>query len=184
MVSVDKSGRRPVPTPCAYRGERGTGQAPRYAVRCTVSPVSRHSPVRYIATPRIGRARVGIEPGAMKPAQRNWSPVCLLSPGYMAPALRMMSRVRQHSPVRAITPHRTGLATGSTLPGNIGQARCSRATVRLHGQVYPVPPPRTSPSRTRLSFRLLPTGAPACSALSVAPSCPALPESPVCPEQP
>nr|XP_046192240.1 B-cell receptor CD22-like [Oncorhynchus gorbuscha] len=32
-----------------------------------MSPVRRHSPVRFIAAPSIGRARVGIEPGAMKP---------------------------------------------------------------------------------------------------------------------
>jgi hypothetical protein len=37
---------------------------------------------------RIGRARVGIAPGARKPALRIWSPVRLLGPAYMAPALR------------------------------------------------------------------------------------------------
>ena len=139
-----KSGRRPEPTPCAYRGERWIGQAPCYAVRPTVSPVRRHSPVRYIAAPRIGRARVGIEPCAMKPAQRIWSPVRLLGPGYMAPALRMVSPVRQHSPVWAIPPRRTGLASGSIQPGRVVQARCSRPPVRLHGPVYPVPPPHIS----------------------------------------
>ena len=95
--SVAKSGRRPTPIPCAYRGERGrcTGQAPCYAMRCTVSPVRRHSPVRYIAAPRIGRARVGIKPGAMNPAQRIWSPVHLLGPVYMSPALPMVSPGRR-----------------------------------------------------------------------------------------
>ena len=39
--SVAKSGRRPEPTPHAYRGERLTGQAPCYAGRRTVSPVRR-----------------------------------------------------------------------------------------------------------------------------------------------
>ena len=58
--SVAKSGRKPEPTPRAYRGERGTGLAPCYAVRCTLSLVRRHSPVRYIAAPRIGRARVSL----------------------------------------------------------------------------------------------------------------------------
>ena len=53
----------PTPTSCAYRRVRGTGQALCYAVECTVSPVRVHSPVRYIPAPRIGRARVGIEPG-------------------------------------------------------------------------------------------------------------------------
>uniref|UniRef100_A0A8K9UXU6 Uncharacterized protein n=1 Tax=Oncorhynchus mykiss TaxID=8022 RepID=A0A8K9UXU6_ONCMY len=186
--NVAKLGRRPATTPRAYRGERGTGQALCYAVRRTVSPVRRHSPVRYIAAPRIGRARLGIEPGAMKPSQRIWSSVRLLGLGYMAPALRMVSPVRQPSPVRAIPPRRTGLATGSIQPGQVGQARSTRPPVRLHGPVYPVPPPRTSPpvaaSRTRLSLRLLPTVAPACPALPDPSSCPALPESPVCPELP
>ncbi|XP_052314142.1 proline-rich protein 36-like isoform X1 [Oncorhynchus keta] len=143
--SVAKSSRRPEPTPHAYRRARGTGQAPCYAVERMVSPVRVHSPVRYIPGPRIGRDRVGIEPGAMKPALRIWSPVHLLGPAYMAPALRMVSQVRQHSPVRAIPPRLTGLATGSIQPGKVGQARCSRAPVHLHGPVYPVPPPRTSP---------------------------------------
>ena len=142
--SVAKPGRRPAPTSCAYRGARETGQAPCYAVERTVSPVRVHSPVRYIPAPRIGRARVGIEPGAMKPAQRIWSPVRLLGPVYMVPALHMVSPVRQHSPVRAIPPRCTGLATGSIQPGRVGQARCSRPPVRLHGPVYPVPPPHTS----------------------------------------
>ena len=153
-----KSGRRPAPSPRAYCEERGTGQAACYAVRRTVSPVRRHSPVHYIAAPRIGRARVGIEPGAMKPAQRIWSPGRLLGPGYMAPALRMVSPVRQFSPVRAIPPRRTSLATGSIQPGKVGQAWCSRAPVRLHGPVHPVPPPRTSPVSPSPPYR--------CSCLS------------------
>ena len=115
--SVAKSGRRPAPTPRAYRGERWNGQAPCYAVKRTVSPVLRHSPVGYIAAPRIGR--VGIEPGAMKPAQRIWSPVHLLGPGYMAPALRMAYQVCQHSPVRSIPPRRTGLTMGCIQPGRV-----------------------------------------------------------------
>jgi hypothetical protein len=100
--SVAKPGRRPVPTSCAYQRVRGTGQAPCYAVERFVSPVRVHSPVRYIPAPRIGRAKVGIEPDAMKPALHIWSPVCLLGPAYMAPALRMVSLVRQHSPVRPV----------------------------------------------------------------------------------
>ena len=102
-------------------GERGTGQAPCYAVDHTVSPVRVHSPVRYIAAPGIGRARAGIAPGAMKTAQRIWSPVRLLGPVYMAPALCMVSPVRQHSPLWAIPPRRTGLATGSIQPGKVEQ---------------------------------------------------------------
>ena len=85
-----------------------------------------HSPVRYIPAPRIGRARVGIEPSAMKPALRIWSPVHLLGPAYMAPALRTVSPVRLHSPV-PIPSRRTGRATGTIQPGKVGQARCSRA---------------------------------------------------------
>ena len=142
--------------------ERGNGMAPCYAVRRTVSPV------RYIAAPRIGRARVGIEPGAMKPAQRIWSAVHLLGPGHMAPSLGMVSPVRQHSPPRC-----TGRAMGSIQPGRVGQAQCAKPSVRLHGPVYPVPPPRT-----RLSLGLLPTVAPACSALPESSPCPARPESP------
>ena len=38
-----ESGYRPEPTPRAYRRERGTGQAPCYAVKRTVSPVHVHS---------------------------------------------------------------------------------------------------------------------------------------------
>ena len=106
----------------------------------------------------------------------------------MAPALCMVSPVRQHSPVRAIPPCRIGLATGSIQPGKVAQAQCSRDPVRLQEPVYLVPPPRTSPPvatpRTRLSLSLLPTGAPACPALPGPSSCPALPESSVCPEPP
>ncbi|XP_064789126.1 uncharacterized protein LOC135511567 [Oncorhynchus masou masou] len=87
-----KPGRIPAPTSCAYWRARETGQAPCYAVEHTVSPVRVHSPVRYISAPRIGRARVSIEPSAMKPALRIWSPVRLLGPAYMAPALRTVSR--------------------------------------------------------------------------------------------
>ena len=139
------TGRRPAPTSHAYQRARGTGQAPCYAVERTVSPVRVQSPVRYIPAPRIGRARVGIEPGAMKPALLIWSPVRLLGPVYMAPALCMVSPVRQDSPVRAIPPRRTALATGSIQPGKVGQARCARAPGRLHSPVNPVPLPRTSP---------------------------------------
>ena len=53
----------------------------------------------------------------------------------------------------------TGRATASIQPGKVGQARCSRAPVRLHGPVYLVPPPRTSPPVaapcTRLPARVL-----------------------------
>ena len=185
--SVAKPGRRPAPTSCAYRGARETGQAPCYAVERTVSPVRVHSPVRYIPAPRIGRARVGIEPSAMKPALRIWSPVRLLGPAYMAPALRMVSPVRLHSPVRAIPPRRTGRATVSIQPGKVGQARCSRAPVHLHGPVFPVPPPHPSPPvaapRTRLPVRVLgpvpPVPAPRIRP-TVRLACPALSESPAC----
>ncbi|KAM9519349.1 uncharacterized protein ACWYII_045447 [Salvelinus alpinus] len=179
--SVAKPGRIPEPTPRAYRGvrERRTGQTPCYAVKRTVSPVRVLSPVRAIPPCRTGRARLGIEPDVMKPAQRIWSPVRLLGPAYMAPALRMVSPVRQHSPVRAIPPRRTGRATGTIQPGKVGQARCSRARVLLHGPVYPVPPPSTSPPvaapRTRLSLRVLSPAAPTCPALSELSSSPAQP---------
>ncbi|XP_055727839.1 uncharacterized protein LOC129816895 isoform X1 [Salvelinus fontinalis] len=140
-----ESGRRPEPTPRAYCGERVTGQAPCYAVKRTVSPVCMRSPVRYIAAPRIGRARVGIEPGRMMPAQRIWSPVRLLGPGYPAPALRTVSPVRLHSPVRPVPAPRTCRAKVTIQPGRVVQARCSRPPVRLHDPVYPVPRPRTRP---------------------------------------
>jgi hypothetical protein len=61
--SVAESVFRPEPTRHTYRKERGTGQAPCYAVERTVSPVRVHSPVRYIPTPHNGQARVGIQPG-------------------------------------------------------------------------------------------------------------------------
>ena len=103
--SMAMPGRRPAQTPCAYRGARETGQAPCYAMERTVFPVRVHSPVRFIPALRIGRARVGIE------------------------------------------------------PGKVGQDWCSRAPVRLHGPVYPEPPPHTSPPvaapRTRLPVRVL-----------------------------
>ncbi|KAM9429341.1 uncharacterized protein ACWYII_017500 [Salvelinus alpinus] len=142
--SGPRAGRRPAPTSQANRGEREYGQTPCYAVERTVSPVRVHSPVRVIPPPRTGRARLGIEPGVMRPAQRVWSPVRLLGPAYMAPALRMVSPVRLHSPVRVIPPPRTGRATGSIQPGKVGQAQCSREPVRLHGPVFPAPPPRPS----------------------------------------
>ena len=88
-----ESGWRPLPTPRAYRGERRTGQSPCYAVECTLSPVSVHSPVRYLPAPRIGRARVGVQPGRMVPAQRIWLLVRHYGPGYPAPALRTVSPV-------------------------------------------------------------------------------------------
>ena len=47
-----------------------TSQAPCYAALPSVSPVRMHSPVRYIPAPRICRARVGIQPGRIVPAQR------------------------------------------------------------------------------------------------------------------
>ncbi|KAM9513434.1 uncharacterized protein ACWYII_046869 [Salvelinus alpinus] len=160
--SVAKPGRIPEPTPRACRGVRGrrTGQTPCYAVKRTVSPVRVLSPVRAIPPCRTGRARLGIEPDAMKPAQRIWPPVRLLGPAYMAPALQVVSPVRLHSPVRAIPPRRTGRATGTIQPGKVGEARCSRARVLLHGPVYPAPPshPSSVPSvptpRTRLPVHL------------------------------
>ena len=175
-------GRGPAQTPYAYRGARETGQAPCYAVVRTVSPVRVHSSVRYIPAPRIGRARLSVEPNAMKPALRIWSPVRLLGPAYMVPALRSVSPVRLHSPVRAIPPRRNGRATESIQPGKVGQARCSKASVHLHGPVYPMPPPRTSPPvtgpRTRLPVRVLgpvpPVPAPHTRP-TVRLACPALP---------
>ncbi|XP_064811669.1 uncharacterized protein LOC135526929 isoform X2 [Oncorhynchus masou masou] len=116
--SMAKPGRRPAPTSCGYRGARETGQAPCY----TVSPVRVHSPVRYIPAPRIGRARVGIEPSAMKPALRIWSPVRRLGPAYMAPALRMVSLVRLHSPMRAIPPRSLAGRPG---PFNWAELQCA-----------------------------------------------------------
>ncbi|XP_064877152.1 uncharacterized protein LOC135572651 [Oncorhynchus nerka] len=53
-------------------------------------------------TPRIGRARVGFQPGRMVPAQCAWPPVCVFGLGYPAPALRTVSPVRLHSPVRPV----------------------------------------------------------------------------------
>ena len=85
-------------TPRAHVREHGTGQAPCYAVKRTVSPVRFHSPVRYIPAPRIGRARVGIQPGLMVPAQRSWPPVHIFSLGYPAPTLCTVSPARLHSP--------------------------------------------------------------------------------------
>ncbi|KAM9528409.1 uncharacterized protein ACWYII_041088 [Salvelinus alpinus] len=143
--SGPRAGRRPAPTSQANRGEREYGQTPCYAVERTVSPVRVHSPVRVIPPPRTGRARLSIEPSAMRPALHIWPPVRLLGPAYMAPALRMVSPVRLHSPVRVIPPPRTGRATGSIQPGKVGQARCSREPVRLHGPVFPALPPRPSP---------------------------------------
>ncbi|XP_070290382.1 purine nucleoside phosphorylase-like [Salvelinus sp. IW2-2015] len=79
------------------------------------------------------------------PAQRIWSAVGLLGPGYTAPALRTVSPVRQHSPVRPVPTLRTCRATGGIQPGQVVQARFSRPPVRLHGPVHPVPRPRTRP---------------------------------------
>ena len=104
--SVAESGLRPEPTPRAYRKERDTGQAPCYAVERTVSPVRIHSLVRYIPTPRIGRARVGIQPGRIVLAQRAWPPERLFGPGCLAPALCTVSPVRLHSRVRPVSAPR------------------------------------------------------------------------------
>uniref|UniRef100_A0A8C8I3F1 Ig-like domain-containing protein n=1 Tax=Oncorhynchus tshawytscha TaxID=74940 RepID=A0A8C8I3F1_ONCTS len=93
-----------------------------------------------------------------------------------------------HSPVRYIPAPRIGRARVGIEPGKVGQARCSRAPVHLHGPVYPVPPPRTSPlvaaPRTRLCLRLIPTGAPACPEPPEPPACPAPLEPPACPAPP
>ncbi|KAM9544483.1 uncharacterized protein ACWYII_035825 [Salvelinus alpinus] len=214
--SVAKPGWIPEPTPRACRGVRGrrTGQTPCYAVKRTVSPVRVLSPVRAIPPCRTGRARLGIEPDAMKPAQRIWPPVRLLGPAYMAPALQVVSPVRLHSPVRAIPPRRTGRATGTIQPGKVGEARCSRARVLLHGPVYPAPPSHPSPvpsvptPRTRLPVHLQspvppPRTLPMVRVSSPVPPvpvprtrpivrlsrpesavCPAVPERPVCPAVP
>lgn len=107
-----------------------TGQTPWYAVMRTVSPFRIHSPVRSIPAPRICRARGGIQPGRMVPAQHSWSPVHLLGPGYPAPALRTVSGASaQPSP-------------GS---GRIVPALRSRSQVHLHSPVCLVPAPRTCP---------------------------------------
>ena len=79
-----------------------TGQAPCYAMTLTVSPVCIHSPLRSIPAPRIGRAKVGIQPGGKVPAQRSWPPVHVLGPGYPAPVQRTVSPVRLHSQVRPV----------------------------------------------------------------------------------
>ncbi|XP_064866047.1 uncharacterized protein LOC135564610 [Oncorhynchus nerka] len=155
----------------ANRGGRGTGQAPCYAVECTVSPVRVLSPVRYISAPHICRARLKIQPGRLVPALLSRSPVRLHSPVYPSPP-----------------PH-----TSPPVP-----ALLSRSPVRLHGPVYPSPPPHTSPPvaapRTRLPVRVLglvppvpaprirPTEPSSSPALPESPACPALlPESPACP---
>ena len=171
--SVAKAGRRPAPTSHAYRRERGTGQAPCYAVRRTVSPVRLHNPVRYIPAPCIGQARVGIEPGAMNPAQRIWSPVRLLGPVCMTPALRMVSPVRQveqPSPVRAIQPRALAWLRGAFNQVRLGrlgaqELQCAFLvrSVRCHLHVP--------------AFRRQ-TPAPGCLSvfsLQVLPACPALP---------
>ena len=53
----------------------------------TVSPVQVHSPVRYIPAPRIGRARVGIEPAKVGQARCSRAPVSLHGPVYPEPTL-------------------------------------------------------------------------------------------------
>ena len=86
-----ESGDRPEPTPCDYRKNRSTGQAPCYAVKRMVSPVRTHSPVRYRPAPRKCHAKVGIQPGRVVPAQHVWSPVRRFGPGYPVPALSAVS---------------------------------------------------------------------------------------------
>ena len=148
------SGRRPEPTPHAYRGGRRTGQAPCYAVERTVSTVRMLSPVRYIPAPRICRARLRIQPGQMVPALLSRQPVCLLGPGYPTPALCTVSPVCLHSPVCPVPAPRTCRARGTIQPGRVVQAISLRPPVRLHGPVYPVPPvptPRTRPPQPNTS---------------------------------
>jgi hypothetical protein len=82
---------RPEATPRAYRKKRSTGQAPCYAVNCTVSPVRAHSPVCSRSAPHKCHVRVGIQAGCIVPAQHVWSPVHRFGPGYPAPALRAVS---------------------------------------------------------------------------------------------
>ena len=120
------------------RGQRGTGNALCYAVERTVSPVRVHSPVRYIPAPSIGRARVGIQPGRMVPAQHSWPPVRLYGPGYPAPALRTVSPVRLHSPVHPVPAPRRGRARVSIQPGRVVPALRSRPPVVIHGPKPPV----------------------------------------------
>ena len=112
---------RPEPTPRAYRGERVTGQAPCYPVLRTMPSVCIHSPVRSVQAPRSGRARVGIQPGRIVPAQRSWPPVRLFGPDYPAPALRTVSPVRQQSPVRPVPAPRTCRAKGVSSQDELGQ---------------------------------------------------------------
>ncbi|XP_052366128.1 uncharacterized protein LOC127925321 [Oncorhynchus keta] len=179
--SVAKPGRRPAPTSCAYRRARETGQAPCYAVERTVSPVRVHSPVRYIPAPRIDRARVGVEPGAMKPALRIWSPVRLLGPAYMAPALRMVSPVCQHSPPGAFNQVRLGMLGAQEL-----QCACTVRSIQCH---LHAPALRWQPPAPGCLSGFCLQGLPPvqrCQSLPPLQRCQSLPsvqrQSPICPE--
>ena len=134
--SIAMPGKRLAQTPCAYRGAIETGQAPCYAVVRTVSPVRVHSPVRYIPAPRISRTRLSVEPNAMKPALRIWSPVRLLEPAYMAPALRLVSPVRLHSPVRAAALAGRPRVFNQVRLGRLGaqelQCACTVRSIQYH----------------------------------------------------
>ena len=138
---MHECGRRPEPTPRDYCGERVTGQALCYAEERMVSPVHYSSTVRSIPAPRIGRGRMGIQPGM----RRSWSPVYLFGippvylfgPEYPAPALHTVSPVSLHSHVRPVP--------APIQPGWVVSALHSRPPVRLHSPVCPIPPPRTRP---------------------------------------
>ena len=135
MGSVAESDWRPEPTPCAYRGGRRPGQAPCYAVERTVSPVRILSQVRYMPAPRICRARVRIQPRRMVLALLSRQPVRLLGPGYPTSALRTLSPVCLHSPVRPVPVPRTCRGKITIQPGRVVQALSLRPPVRLHGPV-------------------------------------------------
>jgi hypothetical protein len=164
-----ESGFRPEPTPRAYRGERVTGQAPCYPILHTMPSVCIHSPVRSVQAPRSGRARVGIQPGRIVPAQRCWPPVRLFGPGYTAPALRTVSPVPQQSPVRPVPAPHTNRAKGGIQQGReTSSALCTMPPVHRHSPVRPVlalhthrakvgikPGRVVAAPRTRLLVRLL-----------------------------
>ena len=96
---------------------------------------------------------------AHTPCAHRWARETGQAPCYAME--RTVFPVRVHSPVRFIPVLHIGRARVGIESGKLGQAWCSRAPVRLHGPVYPVPPPRTSTPVaapcTRLSLRLIPT---------------------------
>ncbi|XP_064877146.1 uncharacterized protein LOC135572648 [Oncorhynchus nerka] len=102
-----------------------------------------NSPVRYIPDPRIGRARVGIQPGWMVPAQPAWPPVRLFGPGHPVPALRTVS------------PHQASSASPQSVmihgPEPAVMIHGTEPAVRIYGTEPPATvsspePPATVPS--------------------------------------